>query len=781
MSLKYLMAGLMLCLTNHALFAAHEPVTGTVTDETGTPLELANVTLLTLNDSTLIDGTVTDVNGNFSVSSPLASIFLRISAMGYEEKRISNPSGNLGIVQLSPSPYELSEVQVKGSRPVAKLKNDGLQVAISGTYLANTGTALDVLGKMPFVSKTGSELEVIGKGTPVVYINGRQLRDQSELDQLSSSDIKNVEVVTSPGARYDSSVNAVIRITTIAPVGEGFSFTDRTTVGYKHYAYLFEQANFNFRKNGFDLFGMINYEDYRERPRYENSTTQYLQSGIVTQCSYGKDFTRYPVYEGKVGLNYNSKNQSAGFYYDFAYRPATGNSSSYKSRLLNAIIEDELRYEGKYHRHNRQHLLSAYYTGALGKWHLTANLDAMWQINRRATNETETSSANPTRVFSTDNNVINRLFAGNIVASMPLWKGELQLGSELSDILRKDLYLTDVDYINDNDTKIKETSYAFFAEVSQTFGKASLAAGLRWEYTDSRYFQWGEKKKDQSRHYNNLAPSASVSLPVGDVSTNISYTRKTTRPAFEQLSSALRYLDRYSYETGNPNLKPIYRDYISLSGSWRDIVVEFTYYSTKNYFMWQTTPYTGSPTEPPSPSTGAESTLLRMENMPRFNTFEAFANYSPCFFTIWRPTFMAGLMVQDFKLLHNGTEIKLNKPFGIFRFNNALHLPWDIWLNLDFSARTSGNGDNTYMKGHWNCDISLYRSFANDLCSVKLQFDDVFNTFRQQFILYDAISRSNVDKIYDTRDLSLTLRYNFNASRSRYKGRGAGNSDKSRF
>ena len=178
------------------------------------------------------------------------------------------------------------------SRPVAKLKTDGLQVAISGTYLANTGTALDVLGKIPFVSKTGSQLEVLGKGTPLVYINGRQVRDQSELDQLSSADIKSVDVVTSPGARYDSSVNAVIRITTIAPVGEGFSLNDRTTVGYKHYAYLFEQANFNFRKNGFDLFGMLNYENYRERPRYENNTVQYLQSGTISQRSNGKDFTK---------------------------------------------------------------------------------------------------------------------------------------------------------------------------------------------------------------------------------------------------------------------------------------------------------------------------------------------------------------------------------------------------------------------------------------------------------------------------------------------------------
>lgn len=771
MSLKHLIAGLLLCLTFYTLLAATEPITGTVLDESGYPLEFANVSLLTLDDSTLVDGAVTDIDGKFSVSGSSDSCFLRIFAMGYEETEINNPHGYLGSIQLSPVSYELGEVVVKGSRPVAKLKTDGLQVAISGTYLANTGTALDVLGKMPFVSKTSSGLEVLGKGTPIVYINGRQVRDPSELDQLASADIKSVDVVTSPGARYDSSVNAVIRITTVTPVGDGFSFNDRTTVGYKHYAYLFEQANINFRKNGFDLFGMLNYENYRERPRFENNTTQYLQSGTVSQRSYGKDFTKYPVYEGKAGLNYNSYNHYVGFYYDFAYRPAIGNSSSFTSRTLNSVPEDELNYIGSNHRRNRRHLLSAYYAGELGKWQLTANFDAMWHINNRTTKETEISSFNPGRVFATDNDVDNRLLAGNIAAAHPVWKGELRFGTEISNIYRKDLYLSDADFVADNDTEIKETTSALFAEISQTFGKLSLSAGLRWEYTDSRYFLWGEKKDDQSRDYHNLAPTASISLPIGSVSTNLSYMRKTSRPAFEQLSSAVRYLDRYSYESGNPNLKPIYRDYVSLSSSWRDIVVEITYYSTRNYFMWQTSPYPGNP----------DATLLKMENMPRYNTFEAFINYAPSFFTIWRPTFMAGVVAQDFKLLHNGTAMKLNKPLWIFRFNNGIHLPWDMWLNIDFAAQTSGNGDNVYIKSRCNCDLGLFKTFANDTWSMKLQFNDVFNTYRQQMTIYDALSETSINKTYDTRDLSLTIRYNFNAARSRYKGRGAANAEKDRF
>lgn len=765
------MAGLMLCLTFYTLFATDESLTGMVKDDTGSPVEFATVALLAASDSTLIDGGVTDADGCFNFHSPNRACYLRISAIGYEEKYIADPRGELGEISLIPVAYELGEVVVKGSRPAAKLTTDGVQVAIAGTYLATSGTAADVLGKMPFVSKNGSELEVVGKGSPVVYINGRQVRDQSELDRLGSAEIKSVDVVTSPGARYDSSVKAVIRITTVAPVGEGFSFNDRTTIGYKHYVYLFEQVNLNLRKNGFDLFGMLNYENYRERPAYDNQTVQYLPSGTVGTSVCGRDVARYPVYQGKIGLNYIKAGHSAGIYYDFSYRPASIGNSTFTTRLIDRILEDELDYRGNTSRRNRQHLLSGYYTGEMGRWRLSANIDGMWQINGRNTMEYEASAVNPVREFSTDNDVTNRLLAGNVTAAVPVWKGELRFGSEVSDIRRSDLYLADVDFISGNDTRIHETTVALFAETKQTFGRLTATAGLRWEFTDSRYYSFGEKVNDQSRDYHNFAPNIAVGLPIGNVSATLSYTRKISRPEFGQLSSAIRYIDRYSYESGNPGLKPIFRDYVSLSGGWKDIVVELTWYSTKNYFMWQTFPYPGNP----------DATLLKMENMPRFNTVEAFVNYSPTFFDIWRPSFMAGIMSQHFSLNHNGEEIALNKPLGILRFNNAIHLPGDIWLNVDFSGQTSGNSENMFIKGHWHCDAGLYKSFASDRWSLKLQLNDIFASTRNQMTVYDAISSSCLIKHYDTRDLSVTLRYNFNQSRSRYQGRGAANAEKSRF
>lgn len=761
----------MLCLIANTLFAEVRTYKGNVKDDSGNPLEFVNVTLQNLNDSTLIDGAVTDAEGKFSVRGYGNSVFLKVSAMGFEDRIINNPTPNLGDISLAPASYMLAEVVVKGSRPMAKLKGDGVQIPVSGTYLANTGTALEVLGKLPFVTKNGSAIEVLGKGTPLIYVNGRQVRDMSELDQLTSTQVKNVDVITNPGARYASTVNSVIRITTVAPVGEGFSFNDRTTVGYKHYAYLFEQVNFNWRKKGFDLFGMLNYENYRERPGFSNTTLQYLKSGIVKQNSSGRDFAKYPVYQGKIGLNYNVSSHSFGFYYDFSFRPSTSKGNSLTDRYINNDFSETLENLSDISRHNRQHLLSAYYTGEIGKWHLSANLDAMWQINDRHNAETEISTINQERDFTTLNDVRNRLFAGNITASFPVLKGDIRFGTEITNIHRTDKYSGNADFISDNDISISETTTALFAETEQTFGVVTASAGLRWEYTDSRYWQFERLSEDQSRRYHNISPSASLSFPIGKVNTRLSYMRKTSRPAFEQLSSAIKYIDRYTYESGNPGLKPIYRDYVSASASWKDLVIELEYYSTKNYFMWQTSEYSGN----------SDVTLLTMVNMPRFNSYGAYLNWSPTFFGYWHTSLMAGIQGQDFKINHAGKIMKLNRPLGTFRFDNAIHLPWDIWLNVDFSARTSGNGDNYYLKPYWQCNLGLYKTLANDRWSVKLQLNDVFDTWRQDIISYDALSSISAKKIYDTRDLSVTIRYNFNSARSRYKGRGAGNTDKNRF
>ena len=120
--------------------------------------------------------------------------------------------------------YELEEIVVKGTLPNTRMKGDALVTKISGSTLEKAGTAADVLRKVPGMIKKGDGLEVIGRGTPIYYINGRRVQDTDELKRLMSDDIADVEVITNPGAKYDATVSAVVRIKTKKRQGDGFGF-----------------------------------------------------------------------------------------------------------------------------------------------------------------------------------------------------------------------------------------------------------------------------------------------------------------------------------------------------------------------------------------------------------------------------------------------------------------------------------------------------------------------------------------------------------------------------
>ena len=95
---------------------------------------------------------------------------------------------------------------------------------VENSVLKEAGTANEVLKRLPSVSGNDGDYSVFGKGKAVIYINNREVRDPSELDKLNSADIRDVEIITNPGARYDASVKAVIRINTIRKAGDRFGF-----------------------------------------------------------------------------------------------------------------------------------------------------------------------------------------------------------------------------------------------------------------------------------------------------------------------------------------------------------------------------------------------------------------------------------------------------------------------------------------------------------------------------------------------------------------------------
>ena len=183
-------------------------LTGTIIDETGQPIAYANVAVLNPADSTLLCGGVSNESGIFVIPIDQLKVLARISYVGYKTiyKQCSNTE--LGIIRMHPDSYTLSGVVVQGERPKVQLQGNSLVMNVEGTVMERMGTAEDVLSRVPTISKKGDAFEILGKGVPLIYLNNRKLTDLQELRNIQSDNIKNVEVIQNPGARYDASVNA---------------------------------------------------------------------------------------------------------------------------------------------------------------------------------------------------------------------------------------------------------------------------------------------------------------------------------------------------------------------------------------------------------------------------------------------------------------------------------------------------------------------------------------------------------------------------------------------
>lgn len=743
---------------------------GTIIDETGQPVAYANVYLLHPSDSTLIGGGVSNEAGLFVIPCETNPVLARISFIGYKTVYKYCHSTELGTIRMQPDSYKLKGVEVKGSRPLVRIKDDALLTTIEGTYLSKMGTGNDVLAHIPGVIRNGNSIEVIGRGTPLIYINGRQMHNQSELDQLSSDQIKDVEVVMTPGAKYDATVKAVIRIKTIRPVGEGFSFNSRTVAGVNHYVYGLEELNLNYRTGGLDIFGMAEYENHRSRQTNDSRQDTYLQSHYQ-QNSLMHYYNKNQMLAGKLGFNYMlNDNHSIGMTYTITSRPNSQTSDYFTTMLIGQQTDDQITGRGKVDGDDIQHIISGYYAGQTGKWSLDANADVLLQKQNSDSQTLEDATQCDDRTVTTRNDVKNRLYAAKFVAGHPLWKGNLEIGAEGSYVHRTDVFGNVENIIDASDTKIEENSTAAFVQLMQRLNKLTLIAGLRYEYLDSRYYEGGVKMGDESRTYSDLFPSLMLMHPLKNVRARLSYSRNINRPAFSQLSGNVKYINRYTYESGNPYLKPSYRDNLSLALNYKWLTGMIDYARVHDYIITSYSSYKDDPT----------IALLRKDNARGYDNLSLMVSAAPTFGK-YHPQLMVATQMQNLEVQYRGETRKMNSPMTIVRFNNAVNLPFDSWLNADFSWRSAGDAENIHLAQSWQFDISLYKAFWNDRLTVKLACTDLFGSIRQKATIYSDIREIYLDKRLDTRNLELTVRYNFNPAKSKYRGQGAGNEVKSRF
>ena len=170
---------------------------GRIIDNKKRPVDFANVALLNVRDSSLINGGVTNENGQFVIPCEARKAIVRVSCVGYITASNTYNTGKIGTIVLHENTINLKGVKVKAMRQNIKLGKEGMLVDIEHSELNKIGTATDVLREMPRVDvSSDGTVNVFAKGSPIIYINNRQVNDLKELHQLKSDNIKNVGVTS---------------------------------------------------------------------------------------------------------------------------------------------------------------------------------------------------------------------------------------------------------------------------------------------------------------------------------------------------------------------------------------------------------------------------------------------------------------------------------------------------------------------------------------------------------------------------------------------------------
>ena len=771
--MKYKLFFILICsyIQLGALYSQN--ITGTVINEQNQPIEFANVVLCLLPDSSLIAGTVTDSTGRFSLQSKhlAEETYMQISFIGYQTQTIATTPQQS--IVLKAETTELGEVVVKSNLPVIRIKNDALVTTVENSILSKAGTGNDVLKRLPSLSGDNGVYTVFGKGEAKIYINNREMRDVTELDNLNSADIRDVEIINNPGARYDASVKAVIRINTIRKVGDGFSFDVRSTYNQSQNTDLYEQLNVNYRKNGWDIFGTASYSKdkwFQESKMWQKTYVDTLWTQDNTFFAEGTS----KALTGIAGINYEiTPKHYAGIKYTVSAYPNDKSVTNMNSTVLadGALYDKWSSHEVTQYNNKPAHRFNAYYNGDFGKLKVDFNTDFYESKQSQSTFVTETSQEYEDRTVNSENNVSNRLIASKLVLTYPVFIGNLSFGSEYTNTHRIDDYLNIEQYVPSSNTTIHEQNNAFFAEYSLMVPIGQLGAGLRYENVRSDYFSNDIKVEDQSRQYGQWFPNISYGTQIKDVSIQLSYTAKTRRPTYRQLSSNVFYGNRFTLQTGNPYLKPAINHDITLVGVWKFVQVMMSYKNEKDAIIY----WTEQMEENPAVS------VVGFRNLVKLPSLTAFVTLSPKF-GIWSPQLSGGIIKQWLTIMSNNTPLTLNKPLPIITLNNSFRLPKGFDFTIDGNFQGKGNYQNVYLTDNLIVvNLGITKSFIDDRLRIELKGKDLFNEKRDGNLLYNSRMNLWQRNRYDNREFELTVRYRFNAARSKYKGTGAGESEIGRF
>ena len=364
----------------------------------------------------------------------------------------------------------------------------------------------------------------------------------------------------------------------------------------------------------------------------------------------------------------------------------------------------------------------------------------------------------------------NRLLAGKLVLTYPLWKGEFSFGSEATRSNSHGTYRNVELVVPPSDDEIRESNIAGFAEYQLRLGEWSVGGGLRYEAVNSDYYSFGEFQSEPSRNYRDLFPNLSAGWKKGKWGVELSYDKRISRPSYQSLNSNVQYDNRYEYEGGNPLLRPTIKQNLDLgiTHSWLNLTAGYNHnkdirLSFGDLFQ-----------------EGTEITIWTNRNFDKFESYLVSLTASPKF-GFYSPTLTLSYWQQNFDTQSYGINEKMDKPQFMVNLRNWFTIDKTTKAMLYLHYSTSYDYGFTHYAHEFNVNGRIQKTFFGESLTAAVFANDIFRNLRERWTGYYPVSTMSKDAYVYTQHIGVSLSYNFNATRSKYKGTGAGNEEKNRL
>ena len=795
--------------------SAQTVISGTVTgilDGSGKPVEAASVSLLRAKDSSIVKLSVSDKTGHFELETGKPGKFLvLVQASGFAkyysetvELTEANPASDLKIIHLQPLSKELAAVTVSSSKPLIEQKIDRTIVNVEAS-ISNTGsTAMEVLEKSPGISvdKDGN-ISLKGKQGVQVFIDGRPTYLSGQdlatmLQNMQSSQLDQIEIMTNPPAKYDAAGSAgVINIKTKKNKQLGYNGSVTGSYGQGVYAKTNESANMNYRNGAFNLFGNISYAHNEgfQKLTIQRKFTDSATKAVLSNYNQVNDLhNNDKPWSGKFGMDYfASKKTTLGFVVNGGNNQQLFTSNSAINIAdANNIAQSQTRSVSLNNQFwnnfstnlNMRHVIDT--TGS----EITADLDYISYHsgnNQSLTNQYYTPTGLPLPASPNDTLLGNLPQRIDIYSAKVDYVKPLKHGAKFEAGLKSSFVKTDNNAVYDsvkntilvqdlgrsNHFVYQENINAAYVNYSRPLSKKlSGQLGLRLEHTHSNGNQITSDIQF-TRDYVQLFPTLYLQYQLSDKhSFVLDYGRRVGRPDYGDMNPFVTFLDKYTYEQGNPNLQPQISNNIELTHTYNNfLTTTFNYTRTTDIIQ-----------DVFEQDAAKNQTYVKKSNIANQHQLGISVNAAVPITKWWSSNIYANVYHNEFSGIVNGEFVTVAATTGMFNAMEQFKFKNGWAAEMSGFYRTPGIEGIIKIGDFGALNLGASKQVLKNKGTIKLGIRDALWSQR-----ISAVSKvSNIDAQFqqyrDSRVINLSFTYRFSKGKvgNTQRNRGGASEEASR-